>query len=136
MNDYGLQLISEEREKQLSKLGWTSQDDDTHTDQELLEAAVCYSEITLEGKYAHKGKPSEWPWDESWWKPGEPIRNLAKAGALIAAEISRLHRLELEQARQDMVAEGGPAPIEKHGEPYPLVETAHSEKLIRPSTYY
>jgi hypothetical protein len=34
-----------------------------------------------------------WPWDPSWWKPSpDPIRNLVKAGALIAAEIDRLQR--------------------------------------------
>ena len=37
--------------------------------------------------------PERWPWDESWWKPSnDSIRNLVKAGALIAAEIDRLHR--------------------------------------------
>jgi hypothetical protein len=35
--------------------------------------------------------PSDWPWEKSWWKPSaDPIRNLVKAGALIAAEIDRL----------------------------------------------
>lgn len=35
--------------------------------------------------------PDAWPWDPSWWKPSpDPIRNLVKAGALIAAEIDRL----------------------------------------------
>ena len=35
-----------------------------------------------------------WPWDMKWWKPSDedPIRNLVKAGALIAAEIDRLQR--------------------------------------------
>jgi len=32
-----------------------------------------------------------WPWDMEWWKPEyDPIKNLVKAGALIAAEIDRL----------------------------------------------
>jgi hypothetical protein len=35
-----------------------------------------------------------WPWEQpDWWKPSDnPIRNLEKAGALIAAEIDRLIR--------------------------------------------
>jgi len=38
-------------------------------------------------------QPFTWPWEASWWKPSDdPIRNLAKAGALIAAEIDRLQR--------------------------------------------
>lgn len=38
--------------------------------------------------------PDTWPWSAEWWKPGDPIRNLEKAGALIAAEIDRLKRNE------------------------------------------
>jgi hypothetical protein len=37
-----------------------------------------------------------WPWDKGWWKPtpDNRIRELEKAGALIAAEIDRLQRME------------------------------------------
>ena len=33
-----------------------------------------------------------WPWEANWWKPTpeDRIKELAKAGALIAAEIDRL----------------------------------------------
>lgn len=38
--------------------------------------------------------PDGWPFGQDWWKPSnDPIRNLVKAGALIAAEIDRLHRI-------------------------------------------
>ncbi len=38
-----------------------------------------------------------WPWGKSWWKPSDdPIRDLEKAGALIAAEIDRRLRLRPE----------------------------------------
>jgi hypothetical protein len=41
-----------------------------------------------------------WPWDQDWWKPSpDPIRNLVKAGALIAAEIDRLQRLAPPEAK-------------------------------------
>ena len=35
-----------------------------------------------------------WPWDELFWNPSpdDPVRQLAKAGALIAAEIDKLQR--------------------------------------------
>ena len=37
--------------------------------------------------------PDEWPWNITWWKPStDPVRNLTKAGALIAAEIERIQR--------------------------------------------
>lgn len=40
--------------------------------------------------------PRYWPWEPGWWKPGkgnsyaDRVRELVKAGALIAAEIDRL----------------------------------------------
>ena len=41
----------------------------------------------------HGEAPGIWPWDHEFWKPSEDqIRNLVKAGALIAAEIDRLIR--------------------------------------------
>jgi hypothetical protein len=40
-------------------------------------------------------EPLAWPWAEKWWKPSEDqVRNLVKAGALIAAEIDRIQRLK------------------------------------------
>lgn len=39
--------------------------------------------------------PKDWPWEiESWQPSADPIRNLEKAGALIAAEIDRLLRVQ------------------------------------------
>lgn len=37
-----------------------------------------------------------WPFSQEWWKPtpDDRIRELAKAGALIAAEIDRLQRMQ------------------------------------------
>lgn len=36
-----------------------------------------------------------WPWDAKWWKPSDdPIKNLVKSGALIAAEIDRLQNIK------------------------------------------
>lgn len=40
----------------------------------------------------HADPPPDWPWDlKRHWKPtpGDPVRQLVKAGALIAAEIDR-----------------------------------------------
>lgn len=86
----GIELIAEERQRQIEKEGWTHEHDDDHNDQSLLGAAVCYAERTLMGE----GRTTyNWPWDEKWFKPTDDIRNLVKAGALIAAEIDRLQRL-------------------------------------------
>ncbi|HEU5085706.1 MAG TPA: hypothetical protein VFU14_20360 [Acidimicrobiales bacterium] len=67
---------------------------------ELLPAAQCYL-IEAAARTAHllpgwawpgaERVPSTWPWAPEWWDPSEdPVRNLVKAGALIAAEIDRL----------------------------------------------
>lgn len=66
----------------------------------MLEAAITYAEAGL--RRWHNWPMEElvarrysWPWDEEWWKPSEdPVRNLVKAGALIAAEIDRLQRVD------------------------------------------
>jgi hypothetical protein len=43
-----------------------------------------------------------WPWDDEWYKPTpkDPIRQLVKAGALIAAEIDRFQRKAESDATQ------------------------------------
>lgn len=85
----GIELITEERQRQMDVEGWTPEHDDEHNDQSLLGAAVCYAERTLMGE----GRTTyNWPWDEMWFKPSDDVRNLVKAGALIAAEIDRVNR--------------------------------------------
>ena len=67
--------------------GWTFEHDDTHRRGEMARAAACYA---LHGLNV-KGRP-RWPWSHSWWKPRNRVSDLVRAGALIAAEIDRLHR--------------------------------------------
>jgi hypothetical protein len=40
-----------------------------------------------------------WPWDRKWWKPTDRRRDLVKAAALILAEIERLDRATIKEAR-------------------------------------
>jgi hypothetical protein len=93
----GIELIAEERQRQTSKEGWTPEHDDQHDNMQLGEAATCYALCYMEGHETTQGEknevPPRWPWADEWWKPSDPIRNLVKAGALIAAEIDRLQRL-------------------------------------------
>ena len=89
----GVKLIDAERRRQVEVEGWSTDHDDEHDDGSLANAAACY---------AATGNPREailahWPWLLSWWKPGDGsrdgrIRELQKAGALIAAELARLVR--------------------------------------------
>jgi len=86
----GIGLISDERKRQIEVEGWTSQHDDQQTVFELSRAACAY----LNNSRTDDVKRF-WPWDWKWWKPSEDrIRNLVKAGALIAAEIDRLQRAQ------------------------------------------
>ena len=94
----GADLIKQERERQIYSEGWNSEHDDEHTNNELALAAVCY---TLPTNYLS----SHWPstWDKKWFKPTTRIRNLVKAGALIAAEIDRLQRIEIKKAKKEYI---------------------------------
>lgn len=97
----GIEIITEERQRQIDVEKWTSEHDDEHENAELTKAAIVYADyagilVEIEGEFSRIKKdylPDLWPWDKKWWKPSnDPIRNLAKAGALIAAEIDRLQR--------------------------------------------
>jgi hypothetical protein len=88
----GAELIAIERQRQVAVEGWTPEHDDIHLQGELAEAARCYCSLVVTKSTR---LPIFWPWSHSWWKPSDdPIRNLVKAGALIAAEIDRLQRRE------------------------------------------
>ena len=96
----GTELITEERQRQISVEGWTPQHDDEHSDGSLAVAAACYATQAYQGLYEEGMKVRTfilryWPWHPKWWKPtpDDRVRELVKAGALIAAEIDRLQRL-------------------------------------------
>jgi hypothetical protein len=87
----GVDLIAAERERQVSVEGWTeSHDASVHDSDDLAMAASLYA---MPQRKRHADMLWWlWPWDASWWKPTpqDRIRELVKAGALIAAEIDRL----------------------------------------------
>lgn len=96
-NTCGVQLIAEERKRQINVEGWTSDYDSEHINGELADAAGCYCIMTTMHpetddffEFFHK----HWPFSTEWWKPTPEnrIRELQKAGALIAAEIDRLNQ--------------------------------------------
>lgn len=99
----GAELITAERQRQIDVEGWTSEHDDEHEDSELTKASRAYAWVALcEVNFEARAKdfdirPNDWPkeWGGNWFKPSDdPVRNLVKAGALIAAEIDRLQRKE------------------------------------------
>jgi hypothetical protein len=73
----GLLAIAQERIRQVRTLGWHEENDDQYTDGELAAAGVCYA-------IGDFNNPCAGIVDRD--------RDLAKAGALIAAEIDRLER--------------------------------------------
>jgi hypothetical protein len=91
----GSELIAAERQRQVDEDGenWTEAHDDQHAEEELARAAACYAMPDTLREMDADDVPEAWPWEWDWWKPeGGRIRQLVKAGALIAAEIDRLQR--------------------------------------------
>jgi hypothetical protein len=99
----GIERIAAERKRQIEEEGWTAEHDDAFAMDQLARAATCYA---MPGFFAKKllndglGRWVSlielfWPWEKHWWKPTPEnrIRELEKAGALIAAEIDRLLRI-------------------------------------------
>lgn len=92
----GIEIIAEERQRHIEVEGWTPENDDEYEMDELAISAACYAlpDRMRETDNAFVGKPKIWPWDRKWWKPSPEnrIRELAKAGSMIAAEIDRIQR--------------------------------------------
>lgn len=102
--DCGAWLITKERGRQIAEEGWDEEHDDEHDQGQLAWAAVCYAapdHVYKEARFA-VSKIDPWPWDDEWDKRPAVgcttpyrVRALVKAGALIAAEIDRLLRVEV-----------------------------------------
>ena len=104
----GIELIAEERKRQIEVEGYTPQHDSKHTVSEIISAAQTYLHSadlhilsgayeptdswhkTIEPFYWNEVK-RYWLWDEKSFKPTTALRDLVKAGALIAAAIDRLN---------------------------------------------
>lgn len=91
----GADLIALERIRQIKEEGWTPDHDQEHTASELVRAACAYALFSIPWRTMMTKAIEIWPdtWSTEWFRPSTKIRNLVKAGALIAAEIDRLHHL-------------------------------------------
>jgi hypothetical protein len=101
----GAERIAAERKRQIEKEGWTSGHDDKHKGGQLAFAAAAYATPTIAGQYTNDNRLSlflKTTWSLKWWKPtpDDRIRELEKAGALIATEIDRLQRLEAKKGAE------------------------------------
>ncbi len=102
-----IELIGNERLRQMIEEGFDSGHDNQHHNGELLKAAISYGlAAIMQDRQSYPdsvrdtlNKTAEqlWPWDLSWWKPTprDRVRQLVKAGALIAAEIDRIQSARL-----------------------------------------
>lgn len=96
----GIELIAEERQRQVEKEGWTTAHDAGHVCGELAAAGAAYALWD----WSRTDAKRLWPFEKKSFKPGdegEPlyvtkkVKNLTKAAALIAAEIDRLPNIPL-----------------------------------------
>lgn len=103
----GAELIADERKRQIEVEGWSAEHDTQYKNYELVAAAMCYCQPESTRTYNRLWKsdakpdnimapPGNWPWDKEWWKPtpDDRVRELVKAGALIAAEIDRIQNIQ------------------------------------------
>lgn len=88
----GIDLVAVERARQVSEEGYDAEHDRGHEVQ-IVRAGQSYTMSALLAM-AHTTmheRPFIWPWARHFWKPtGDPVRDLVKAGALIAAAIDAL----------------------------------------------
>ena len=92
----GIDLIAQERERQMSSEGYDSRNDDAYRDGQLEKAAIAYLVNTVPCGVGD-GR-SFWPWKKEFWKPRDKKANLVRAGALIAAALDRVIRDEIRDA--------------------------------------
>lgn len=99
----GPKIVLAERKRQIQMEGFDAARDDAYTNAELARAAQCYElphekrnlimrSVGVISSDPRDSVPISWPFPAEWWKPGDRIRELAKAGALYLAEAERLKR--------------------------------------------
>lgn len=95
---YGLGIIQEERVRQVEKKGFTPESDQQYNKDELKRYARYWlttpNQAELRATIINQLRAcDEDGWGDEWFKYYErtPEQRLARAGALICAEIDRLH---------------------------------------------
>lgn len=83
----GIDLIAAERSEQLCGHGYTPESDQQYKSHELLFGALAYLNTAIYGKGVGE---EDWPFSRESFKPSDDDnKNLAKAAAMIAAELDR-----------------------------------------------
>lgn len=100
----GAGLIAAERRRQITEEGYTPEHDRHEAPNHLALAGAQYAlpahSRTL--SMTREGVPAKWPWPEGFWKPtpDDRIRELVKAGALMAAAIDQLLAEKVERVTE------------------------------------
>ena len=94
-NAQGANEIGRERFRQIKEEGYGLNDDDDYKSNQLIEAATSYL-LACGGENLSESEKI-WPWDLNYFKPKDTHSNLVRAGALIAAEIDRLHHQRIQE---------------------------------------
>ena len=89
MKTTAIDLVKKEREKQISKHGYTIVHDRQHPKKAVLYGALAYLNSVI---YSPNIGIEDWPFEEESFKPEGDVNNLVKAAAMIIAEIDK--RLE------------------------------------------
>jgi hypothetical protein len=97
----GIELIAQERKRQIELDGYTSLNDKEYQEGELANAAAYYALTDELIDFINQNWGNDmhlhiWPFDLNSIKrtPEDRIRELQKAGALIAAEIDRINNIK------------------------------------------
>lgn len=102
----GIELIAEERQRQIDVEGYNQEHDSQHKVSEFISAAKSYTESAVSYALKDEGATSDglanllpylkksFVWGYDAFKPTNCLRDLVKAGALIAAAIDRLQALK------------------------------------------
>ena len=82
----GIELIADERKRQGEVEGWSQEHDNQHDPMEFIRAAKAY--LMIDEDFITRD--CMWPWTGGFFKPKDDIKDLVRAGALIAAAIDVL----------------------------------------------
>ena len=103
----GAMAMLEERARQVNVEGFDDKRDDAYPPGILAAAGLAYGAFAMSSPSLRNASrlwtqdglpPNAWPWSLDWWKPGRDdsntsrLREYAKCGALVIAEMDRLHR--------------------------------------------
>jgi hypothetical protein len=93
-----IEEIEAECIRQIESEGFDDKHDDAHKSGELASAGAAYAMqagCNISGWHGYDdGAPDLWPFEDEWWKPKGPHRDLIRAAALIVAQIRVLQRKE------------------------------------------